>query len=250
MHPALTRLDHRPWPIPDRPWIWRQTWHDLLFAHWPVDTRDVRRFVPDWLTIQEFAGSSWAGLVPFEMTGVTLRASPALPWLSRFPEMNLRVYVEYEGKPGIWFVSLDAARKPAVWAARRFTHLPYYLAKMSVLREGDRVRYRSTRADHSGVVFSGAYGPAGPVAEARPGTIDHFLTERYCLYTDGPHGHRYRLEIQHRPWPLQPATAQFDTNTVGAAQGLVLRGDPALLHFSRRLDVVGWGLERVGLLRL
>src|SRR5262245_20084749 len=117
-HPAFERIDHRPWPLPTAPWIWRQTWHDLLFAHWPVPASALRSLVPDWLTIQEYSGTAWVGLLPFTMTGVTLRGVPSLPAVSHFPEMNLRLYVERDGKPGIWFVSLDAARRSAVYAAR------------------------------------------------------------------------------------------------------------------------------------
>ena len=118
------------------------------------------------------------GLVPFTMSRVTLRGAPPLPWLSRFPEMNLRLYVERDGKPGIWFISLDTSRSPAVWAARRFVHLPYYLADMSLRESDDGVSYRSSRRGPTRVEFAGRYRPTGPVRESCGGSIEHFLTER------------------------------------------------------------------------
>jgi uncharacterized protein len=245
MHAALTRQTHRPWPVPKAAWRWRQTWHHLLFAHWPIDAAVLRPLVPSWLKIEEFGGSSWVGLVPFAMSGVTLRGVPPLPWLSQFPEMNLRLYVERDGKPGIWFISLDASRAPAVWAARTFVHLPYYLADMSISASDDGVRYRSSRLGPTRVELAGRYRPTGQVRESRNGSIEHFLTERYCLYTEDAQRNPRRLEIHHHPWPLQPADAEFEINDVAPPQGIDLPDTPPLLHFSRRLDVIGWGLERI-----
>ncbi|MFT7663947.1 MAG: hypothetical protein ACI87A_002175, partial [Planctomycetota bacterium] len=145
MHSALERLDHRPWPLPPGAWSWRQSWCDLLFAHWPIPSSQLRSLVPSELTVQEFDGTSWVGVVPFRMQGVMRRPLPDLPWVSAFPELNLRLYVEYEGKPGVWFLSLDASNWLAVWAARRFFHLPYFHADMRLDWNADRVEYRSTR---------------------------------------------------------------------------------------------------------
>jgi uncharacterized protein YqjF (DUF2071 family) len=232
--------------MPDRPWRWRQTWHDLLFMHWPIDTAHVRTLVPDGLTIQQFDGSTWVGLVPFRMTGVAWRGMPDLPWVSAFPEMNLRLYVERDGKPGVWFVSLDAANSAAVLTARFAVHLPYFWASMRLTHDGDRVRYASSRLlSRARVEFRGVYWPDGPVKEASRGSLEQFLTDRYCLYTAAPDGRLQRLEIQHAPWPLQPAGADIDTNTVAEAQGIRLPGASPILHFSRRLDVVGWLSETI-----
>jgi uncharacterized protein YqjF (DUF2071 family) len=244
-HPALTRTEHRPWPLPAQPWLWRQTWHDLLFAHWPVRVSAIRDLVPRWLAIEQHSGSSWVGLVPFRMTGVTLRGVPSLPVISQFPEMNLRLYVERDGKPGVWFVSLDAARVSAVLAARLFAHLPYFVARMRVSHDGRVVRYSSRRVTDRAVAFRGRYSPIGPVRESKPGSLEHFLTERYCLYTEDRQRHRYRLEIHHHKWPLQPAEAEFAENHVAQPQGIALPDTDPVLHFSRKIQVIGWGLQRI-----
>jgi uncharacterized protein len=242
----LQRTDHRPWALPAKPWIGRQSWRDLLFAHWPVAVSRLRSLVPAAIEIQEFEGASWVGVVPFRMEGVMFGRLPDLPGISSFPELNLRLYVNVDGKPGVWFVSLDAGSRLAVWAARRFFHLPYFHADMNVRDDGRRIHYRSSRrAAGVPVAFTGSYGPVGEPIESKPGTLEHFLTERYCLYTQAPDGAILRADVHHEPWSLQKAEATIEENSVGEAQGIELRGPPALLHFSRRRDVLVWGPERV-----
>lgn len=246
MHPAFKRVEHRPWPAPDAPWQWRQSWRDLLFAHWPVPSRELRGLVPEELKIQEFQGTSWVGIVPFRMHGVMRRPLPDLPGVSAFPELNLRLYVEHDGKPGVWFISLDATNPLAVWAARRYFHLPYFQADIDVETAGERVRYRCERQGASErVAFEAVYRPSSEVYESKPGSLEHFLTERYCLYAKSPSGTLMRAEVHHAPWPLQRAEADISLNLIAQPQGIPLEGPPALLHFSRRIDVVVWPLEGV-----
>jgi uncharacterized protein YqjF (DUF2071 family) len=224
----------------------RQSWLDLLFAHWPVPAARLRSLVPPSVAIQERDGTSWVGVVPFRMEGVTPRPLPSIPGVSAFAELNLRLYVEVEGRPGVWFVSLDAASRFAVWAARRFFHLPYFYADMEARGDGERVHYRSARRTSGArVAFRGTYRPTAEVAESRRGTLEHFLTERYCLYTQDRAGTILRADIHHAPWPLQAAEAEIVENTIGDAQGIALEGPPPLLHFSRRVDVVVWPITRV-----
>lgn len=244
MHPSLAHLDHRPWPIPKARWTWRQSWRDLLFAHWPIPAQQLRSLIPDRLTIQEFDGTAWIGVVPFRMTGVMRRPFPDLPWISAFPELNVRTYVERDGKPGVWFLSLDATNPLAVWAARTFFHLPYFRARMSLapLRGGE-IEYRSGRRDAR---FEGRYRPASDVYRASPRSLEHWLTERYCLYARDRAGSLWRNEVHHSPWPLQKAEAAIQVNTMLSPHALKLQGPPPLLHFAERLDVVVWPGERLG----
>src|SRR5688572_17977314 len=178
-HPALSRQGHRPWPVPASEWQWRQSWLDLLFLHWPVPAAALRPLIPAALELQERDGAAWLGLVPFRMEGVMRRPLPDLPWVSAFPELNVRTYVELDGKPGVWFLSLDATNALAVWAARRFFHLPYFRADMRLSQSGDSIDYVSARRQSS-FAFRGAYRPLGAVYDSAPGTLENFLTERYC----------------------------------------------------------------------
>lgn len=243
-HPALSRLAHRPWPLPAGPWAWRQTWCDLLFAHWRIDAAVLRPLVPEELEVQQFDGTAWIALVPFRMTGVMRRPLPDLPWISAFPELNVRTYVDHGGKAGVWFLSLDATNPLAVWAARRYFHLPYVRAQMDVALEETEVSYDSVRRDGT-ARFRGRYRPSSPVYASRPGTLEHWLTERYCLYAKTPAGVLQRTDVHHAPWPLQGAEVRISDNTVFEAHGLDVAGPPAHVHFSRRLDVVVWPSESV-----
>ncbi len=245
-HPSLEHLDHRPWPVPSSRWSWRQSWRDLLFAHWPVPASALQHLVPAPLEVQEFEGTSWVGIVPFRMAGVMRRPFPDLPYFSAFSELNVRLYVEHEGRPGVWFLSLDAANVVAVWAARCFFHLPYFHARMSLEGLPDQVRYRSTRrSDPRGLSFEGSYAPGGDPYLSTPGSLEHWLTERYCLYAQSPQGRLFRAEVHHEPWPLQRAEATIERNEMLVPYGIEVSGSPELLHFSRRIDVVVWSPERV-----
>lgn len=240
----LTALDHRPYPLPQGAWTMTMTWHDLLFAHWAVDAHLLRPLIPQGLELDTFDGTAWLSIVPFRMSGIRMRRCPPIPTTAAFPELNVRTYVTAHGKPGIWFFSLDAASPLAVSVARRFWHLPYFHARMSCIVDGDKVSYDSHRTHRAAppARFSANYHPAGPAAPAQPGSLDEFLTERYCLYAVSPRGQLLRGEVHHAPWPLQPVKAEISVNSVAASIGLTSVRPPDLLHFSRRLDVVAWRL--------
>ena len=241
-HASLSQQEHRPWPIPQSAWTWRQSWLDLLFLHWPVPASTLRGLVSEKLELDEFDGTAWLGVVPFRMAGVMRRPLPDMPWVSAFPELNVRTYVSFGGRPGVWFLSLDAANRLAVWAARRFFHLPYYLAEMSLVEEESEIRYRSRR---SNAEFRARYRPTSEPYLAEAGSLEHWLTERYCLYAEAPDGGIWRNDVHHHPWPLQSAAAEIEHDTLLGSHGISVQGPPALLHFARRLDVVVWNGERV-----
>ncbi len=142
MEPILDQVSHRPWPLPNGPWVMEQQWHDLLFAHWRVDEGLLRQHVHLGLEIDTYQGQAWLGVVPFRMEGVRLRYAPAIPGTSRFPELNVRTYVKHGEKAGVWFLSLDAASRLAVTAARVWFHLPYFFARMSCDEEADGLNMR------------------------------------------------------------------------------------------------------------
>jgi uncharacterized protein YqjF (DUF2071 family) len=173
------------------------------------------------------------------MTNVGLRAMPSLPRLSSFPELNVRTYVRIADRPGVYFFSLDAGRRLAVRAARTFLNLPYFLATMSLQTTRDGVVYHSAR-EGSAEVFQAKYGPLGPRFTASEGSLEYFLTERYCLYHHTRHATPYRLEIHHPPWSLHVARAEIQANTMADAIGVRIGDTPALLHFARRQDAVAW----------
>jgi uncharacterized protein YqjF (DUF2071 family) len=219
-----------------------QVWHDLLFAHWPLAPEILRPLIPAALQLDEFDGQVWLGVVPFRMSGVRLRATPAIPFFSAFPELNVRTYVSFGGKPGVWFFSLDATNAVAVAAARAWFHLPYFRAKMNLIEKDGWVIYQSRRV-HRGALdaaLKARYRPLGEQFAAAPGSLAHWLTERYCLYAADASQRIYRAEIHHRPWPLQLAETAFAVNTMTRQLGVSLPKIPPLLHFARIQDVRVW----------
>lgn len=241
MTEAIEReVAHRPWPLPRPPWIMFQSWQRLLFAHWPVPIEMLRPLVPSSLVIEEFDGTAWVSMTPFLLTGLHARFLPPLPFTSEFPEMNFRTYVRAGSKPGIFFFSLDAGSRLAVLGARATYRLPYYHADMEIGADADWVRYSSRRRSSSKAVFIGRYRAVGAAFQPPPGTIEHFLTERYALYTVLPGGFLARGEIHHRPWDLQPAEARIEVNTVPRAHGITLPDRPPLLQYSARQDTLIW----------
>ena len=242
---ALGERRHRPWALPDRPYLMGQTWHNLLFAHWTVPRESLERVVPPQLPLDTYDGSAWLGVTPFLVSGLRLRWTPPLPIASRFPEINVRTYVTIRGKPGIYFLSLDADSRAAVLAARRSYRLPYFHSRISVGSDEEWWSYRSTRVSGDGppAEFEARYGPKGGRLSQRPGSLEHWLTERYCLYTLDESRRVHRGEIHHPPWPLREAWAEIAANTMAAPHGLTLEGPP-LLHFSARQDVALWRIRR------
>ena len=222
-------------------------WHDLLFMHWPVPEEWLRPLIPSSLTLDTFDGTAWLAVVPFRMSGVRPRFLPQVPPLSNFPELNLRTYVSAGGRPGIWFFSLDAHNPVAVRLARATFKLPYFDAEMSCRTSGDTVSYESARTHRRApeTRFAGRYRPTGEAIDTSPGSLERFLTERYCLYSADPQGRVRRGEIHHKLWPLQPAEAEIETLDMTRQIGLDLPDTGPLLHYAKRLDVVAWPPRRI-----
>jgi uncharacterized protein YqjF (DUF2071 family) len=240
-------VDHRPFAPPSSPWLMTMSWCDLAFLHWRVDAAVLRALVPKALPLDLYDGEAFVGVVPFRMEHVSARFLPDLPGVSAFPELNVRTYVVVDGQPGVYFFSLDATQPLAIWGARTFFHLNYLKADMRCVAEGDDVDapivYACDRVDGRGgaAAFHARYGPRGPVRESAPGSLEAFLSERYCLYTVDDDGRPLRGHIQHRRWPLQDGFCDIADDTM-VPLGLA-RSGPPLVHFARRIDVVGWPLE-------
>jgi len=220
----------------------RQTWRDLLFAHWPVPYEQLRALVPSELELDTYDGRCWVAVAPFHMSGIRGRYMPPIPGGSALAELNVRTYVSYDSKPGVYFFSLDAASRLAVWSARAFYKLPYFFSRMSVEQREGWFHYKARRTESPGE-FRGRYRPVKPVEWRAPGSIEHWLTERYCLYTVSS-GKVFRCEIHHERWPLQDAEAEIQVNTLAPAAGLTLPSDTPLLHFSKELNVLIWPLKK------
>ena len=244
---ALTeQADHRPWPLPAKRWVMTMSWLDLLFAHWQIEPAELRARIPEGLELDTYDGRAYLGVVPFRMEKVGPRGlgwlPGRLPGPRSFPELNVRTYVKRGGKAGVWFFSLDAADALAVAGARAGFHLPYFRAEITLREIGGWIEYTSSRTDRRAGPgeLRARYRPVGERLSVPTGGLEHWLTERYCLYARDRQGGVVRGDIHHQPWPLHQAEAEIEVNTVAEAFGIQLDTEPPLLHFARRLDVVGW----------
>jgi uncharacterized protein YqjF (DUF2071 family) len=228
------------WPI------MHQNWGKLLFMHWRIDEQLLRQLIPPPLQIDTFDGSAWIGIVPFTMWGIRASFLPPIPGTSAFHELNVRTYVHYQGVPSVWFLSLDAANKLAVWGARKSYYLPYFNAQMSLDQTGNTIRYSSTRRDSRGAPaeLQATWTIGERLPQLSPGSLEFFLTERYCLHSENK-CQIYASRIHHQPWPLQAATLDSFSSTMIESHGLPKpEGDP-LLHYAEEISVDIWPLRRV-----
>jgi uncharacterized protein YqjF (DUF2071 family) len=214
-------------------------WSTMTFLHWSYRPSVVQRLLPRSLEVESFDGRAWVGLLPFRMRHVRIPGLPAAPWLSQFPETNVRTYVRGpDGQSAIWFFSLDAARLPAVLAARTTYWLRYFWADMGVQEDGRRVRYHSRRRwpGSSGAACRAVVELDEPFEVGELGELDHFLTARYALYTVIA-GRLVYAHAQHPPWPLARARVlDLEENLIEAA-GLPAPQGPPLVHHSRGVPV-------------
>jgi uncharacterized protein YqjF (DUF2071 family) len=226
-HPALQEVEHRPWPLEHDRWALTMHWEDLLFLHWPVEAAVLQERLPRGVEIETFAGSAWLGVVPFRMARTRWRWLPALPTTHRFPELNVRTYVRAGGRSGVWFFSLDAASRLAVAGARATFGLPYFHAAMRCERRGESVHYASERRNGGAPVsFAASWRANGPVVKAAPGSLEHFLVERYCLFALR-RGQLMCGDIAHPQWRFASAAVRIEHNDMAAPLGCRLEGAPA-----------------------
>ncbi|WP_377891618.1 YqjF family protein [Alkalihalobacillus sp. R86527] len=225
-------------------WIMKQTWRDLLFLHWPVDRSWLKNLLPKELEVDPFDGEAWIGIVPFEMSGIRFRGFPSVPFASNLLELNVRTYVKYGNKRGVYFFSLDASHDLGVWMARSIFHLPYYRATQSKSEQNGEFHFRSIRT-HRGAKqshFQIRYKPIGAPYETIRENLDFWLTERECLFVVHK-GKVYQGDIKHERWPIQKATFNIVEDTL--SDGYFFTKEKAIAHFSSSVTTHLWPFKRV-----
>jgi hypothetical protein len=252
MQEFLVRTSHRPRPLPIGRWAITQRWNDLLFAHWPVPASSLAPLLPEGLQVDTFQGSAWLGVVPFWMDRIKMRGAPPIPGVNSYPELNLRTFVRDQRSrtPGMYCLSLDSNSLVATGVGRFILHLPYHLAEMRLEQRKDRefTMYSRRRFADPPVLFQARYrglGPTRKLAESHPGSLEHFLMERYCLFSRNRAGKLLRANLHHISWPLEEAEAQIERNDLAAAVGIQLPQQEPVLHYMRRLAVYIWPAELV-----
>lgn len=229
---------------PDGQPLMHQDWGKLLFMHWRIEEKDLRPLIPAELEIDTFDGSAWIGIIPFTMWDIRAFPPflPPVPGLSSMHELNVRTYVHYDRVPGVWFFSLDCNSAAAVIGARSFYHLPYFDADIDLQPRGDTIDYALTRTDEPPADFQASWNIGKTVPFSHPDSLEFFLTERYCLYSEDD-GDLYRARIFHQPWPLQKATVNSFQSTMIESLGLKTPKGEAVLNYAEEISVDIWPLR-------
>lgn len=236
----------RPWPPPDGRWHLAQEWHHVLFLHWPVDPHALRTLVPPPLEIDTRDGRAWVTALPFMMRRLRPRGLPALPWLSSFPQLNVRTYVTLDGRPGVFLLRVMVGNPIAVAVARHLFHLPYTRASLSLRKEAEgfvftcrrRAQVRRGTGERP-LDFAARYRPEAETFDPASGSLEHWLSERFCYYAAGCEGRVWRGDLDHPAWPLQRARVEIVQNLWPAVPGIE-PGDPPLSLYSRRQTARAW----------
>lgn len=238
---------HRPYVLPSRPWIMRQVWQNFIFVHWPVSMESIRALVPSCLEIDTFDRQAWIGIYTFRTQGLYLRGFPSLSLFSPFYGINLRTYVTYKGKPGVYFIHLNSTHWTALRIARAWYRLNYFHAKIRFSNDGEYLVYDGIIQSHKGTssTYHIRFSPESMVYYPQREKLDYFLTERYCLYSVDSKDHLYCAEIHHSPWPLQKANAEILNNSLTKFYNLQLTNQKPVFHFSKGVDVLIWNINRL-----
>jgi uncharacterized protein YqjF (DUF2071 family) len=229
-------------------WIMVQPWYDVLFAHWPMPAEALRPRLPAGLELDTYDGRAWLGVLALQMRGIRPRGLPPLPLLSSLAQVNVRTYVvSRRGGPGVLFFGLYAGSLLASLGARIVFSLPYHTADVSVRPGRNRVRLdcRAWQTDPVRAVLRAVYRPVSDPFQPAEGTLEHWFTERYRLYTVGPGGHLYHGDIAHEPWSLQPAELTIAENSLAAAHGLPAPAVEPVAYYSRGRETRVWPLQRL-----
>jgi uncharacterized protein YqjF (DUF2071 family) len=230
---------------PDAIPIMHQNWGKLLFMHWPIEAEALRPLIPERLTIDTFEGEAWIAVTPFTMWGVRPVFTPPVPFLSELHETNVRTYVHLDGVPGVWFFSLDANSVLAVTGARALYHLPYFNAEIELEETDATIDYTLRRSEEPRAELEASWSIGEPLPESEPGSLEFFLTERYCLYSEDSNEQLYRARIHHAPWPLRAAELNSLRSTMIESQGLPTPLGSPLLHYAEALAVDIWPIAKV-----
>ncbi|WP_243292513.1 DUF2071 domain-containing protein [Bacillus sp. FJAT-47783] len=246
MYKDLQKIDHRPYPMPNNRWLMTQTWKDLLFIHWPVAKEEIEKHIPSPLQVDTFEGKAWIAIVPFWLKSIRLHGLPRIPFASTFFEINVRTYVTYKNRRGVYFFTLDANHLPAIKIAKATFFLPYLHATVNLTKSGDFVNFKSIRKQHGypKATFHANYEPTSSPFLAQRGSLEEWLIERYNLLLVN-RGKVYIGEIHHKQWELQHANVDIKTNELLSFLPSSIVKEPPLVHYSKFMRAFIWKFKQL-----
>ncbi|WP_156291039.1 YqjF family protein [Oceanobacillus salinisoli] len=242
----LNVTEHRPFPLPSKRWIMRQSWKNIAFFHWPTSPNLLRSWVPSSLEIDTFHGHAWVSLVVFDMENIHLRGIPSHSLTPAFSEVNLRTYVIYNGIPGVYFLSIDVDNWASSKIAKRWFRLPYHDASISIEPSQHSYHFECIRNGQTNIKGEGSITPLRDIYAADRGSLDYWLMERYRMYCTDKRSNLFKTDIHHQPWELQKAESEIHRNTLLEKWNIGVKENyPAVSHFSKKLDTLFWNIKSV-----
>jgi uncharacterized protein YqjF (DUF2071 family) len=228
---VLQSIDHRPWEMPSQKWKYYQEWNDAIFLHWKVEPQALRKFVPKDLEIDTYQGSAWVSMVAFDMKNTRPFFLPAFSPFSDFHEINIRTYVTFNGKPCVYFLSIEGGREISCKIAKKMSKLPY---QYSIMNRSNGIYSAKNLSNNSQfeVKFK-----IGEILRDKS-DLDKFLTEKYALVQDFKKELNH-FEIHHIEWPLRQIEIQHLKLYYPKFETL-LHPSPYLAHFSSGVQVLAW----------
>jgi uncharacterized protein len=231
----FSKNDHRPLPMPKGNWIIYQKWHKVLFLHWSVLPGLLKQFIPGELEVHLFKGQAWVSLVVFRLTNVRPRYLPPVPYISNADEINIRTYVKFRGKPGIYFLSMELGKSISNLLAKYLTGLPYRYSDT----ENTTMRYRSWNKEFRDEIDI-EYEIKNKILNKSE--LDQWLTERYALFQNNGKHTIIEYEIHHYEWPLYGASLKRNHIRYDRF-GSLIHKEPEHLHYSSGVEVLTWGRQ-------
>lgn len=231
----LNTREHRPWKIPDENWKFYQEWNNVIFLHWEVHLEELKKFVPEELEIDLFQGKAWVSVVAFTMEKIRPKFLPAFPPISTFDEINVRTYVRFGSKTGVYFLSVEGGKSLSCKIAKGISELPYRYSKIKRTKN----QYQSINSEYNDE-FDLQFLIGEKIKEKKP--LDIWLTERYALFQDTKKSIN-EFEIHHLEWPIREIEIK-NLRVKYARFDKLIRNKPDKIQYSRGVKVIAWGKNK------
>ena len=233
---------HKGTAFPNLPWIMKQTWHDLLFAHYPVKLELLQKLVPPVFQLDSYNGIGWVGVVPFHVQNHRVRLLPPIPGFDRFAQINIRTYVTVNGKRGVYFIRVHMNHLIAGVLAKTFYYMPFQAAIVKMEQSDRYINFCSIKSKQ--IEFQCHYTPISESKLAEKASFEHWLVERYSMYSLNRKGEVMRSDILHNYWPLQLAEGEITNHSILLNEGIQVANNEPILHYAKKMEAMLWPVVR------
>lgn len=232
----LSKISHRPFEMPKGDWIYYQEWNNAVFLHWEIPFQILRQLVPKPLELDNFEGKYYVSVVVFTMEKIRPKYLPSVSFLSDFEEINVRTYVEKDGKKGVYFLNIEAEKWLSAFVAKSLSGLPYEKSEIHRI-ENQCISTNKNKSFHLNINFE-----IGETLQQKT-DLDLWLTERYCLFLDLGKN-LYRYDIHHEEWEIKSLKINH-LEIDYRLENCILNHAPTLTHYSNGIKVVSWKREKI-----